>query len=246
MIEIVSHRGARFEAPENTVEGFRHALALGMTTVEFDVRLTADDHLVVIHDATVDRTTNGTGKVSELTLEQIQLLDARSVHVLYPTPVRVPTLAEVLDALQDMPDMEIEIKKDDGGRYEQIVTAILHDLAAAGRTSGAMITSFEPDALRAAKAISPDTPRGLIGNWAENHMWELVDELAPQKAGIDMRDASPEIVARAKAAGCVAVGWPCNDEETVRKVKAWGFDQVCTDAPSLFAPMFGRKLNTGA
>lgn len=71
-MDLIGHRGARFEAPENILSGFRYAIALGLTAVEFDVRMTFDDHLVVIHDATVDRTTNGTGEVASLTLAEIQ------------------------------------------------------------------------------------------------------------------------------------------------------------------------------
>jgi glycerophosphoryl diester phosphodiesterase len=77
---LIGHRGGRFEAPENTLPGFRYALDLGLEAVEFDLRLTRDGQVVVIHDSTVDRTTNGTGAVADLTLAEIQALDARARH----------------------------------------------------------------------------------------------------------------------------------------------------------------------
>lgn len=242
MIEIISHRGARFEAPENTVEGFEHALALGMTTVEFDVRLTADHHLVVIHDATVDRTTDGTGAVSDMTLAELQSLDARSMHVLWPAPVRIPTLVEVLTTLESIPHMEIEIKRDEQERYELIIDLVLKALDDTRRTTGAVITSFEVVPLLAARQKRPELPRGFIGDWSDDQTWDNANRVDPMKAGINLQNATKEIVDRARNAGYRTAGWPCNDENAVRKVLECGFDEVCTDAPSVFAPLFGRKV----
>ena len=99
-MQLIGHRGARFEAPENTIPGFRYAIDLGLTAVEFDIRMTGDGHLVVIHDATVDRTTNGEGEVSSFTLDRIQALDARSTFPEWPEPCVVPTFSQVLDAVE--------------------------------------------------------------------------------------------------------------------------------------------------
>lgn len=241
-IEIISHRGARFEAPENTLEGFRHALALGMTSVEFDVHITADNELVVIHDATVDRTTNGSGKVNELLLAELQALDARSIHTLWPTPVRIPTLGQVLHCLRDMPHMEIEIKRDTRANLEQVVPGVIAAMAAAGRNEGAVITSFDPYALELAMQHAPERPRGLIGDYSNEVMWYLADKLQVTKTAISLRSATAEIVARAREAGYRTVAWPCNDEDAVRKTIAYGYDEVCTDAPSIIGPMFGKSL----
>lgn len=241
-IEIVSHRGARFELPENTLEGLRHAIALGMTSVEYDIHITADEELVVIHDATVDRTTNGSGAVNELTLAQIKDLDARSVHVLYPEPVRIPTFAEVLDVLHDMPTMEVEIKKDTPENLRKTVPMVIDAIRTAGHI-GATITSFEPYALELAMEHDADMPRALIGDWSQEEMWETGERLQVSRAAMNLGNATPELVQRAKDKGYYVVGWPCNDEQSVRKVIECGFDAVCTDAPSLFAPMFGRAVN---
>ena len=73
---VIGHRGAMLEAPENTLDGFRHAAESGADAVEFDVDFTKDGHAIVIHDETVDRTTNGTGKICEITLEEIRKLNA--------------------------------------------------------------------------------------------------------------------------------------------------------------------------
>jgi len=241
-IEIVSHRGARFEAPENTVAGFAHAVRLGMTTVEFDVRLTRDDALVVIHDATVDRTTNGSGAVGEMTLAEIRALDARSVHAGWPEPCPVPTFAEALRALDAVPTLEVEIKRDTPERLERVVAGVVRTMADAGRTAGIVLTSFDPYALEVAMRLAPDQPRGLIGTWTDEETFAIAARFKVSRAGINLDHATPGIVARARAAGYSTVGWPCNAPEAVELVKACGFDAACTDMPSTIAPLFGRAL----
>lgn len=241
-IEIISHRGARFEAPENTLEGFRYAKALGMTTVEFDVQLTADGELVVIHDATVDRTTNGTGAVSELTLKEIRELDARSVHVLWPKPVRVPTFQEVLTELEDMQYLEIEIKGSATHDLEQLVHGMIDEINDSGRETGFVLTSIQPEALEIAMLKEKSFPRGWSGDWDDPAKFDIAEGLELTQAGIDLPKATPEIVQRAKDAGYTTVAWICNDEQAVLKAIEFGYDKAGTDAPSIFAPMFGRKI----
>lgn len=242
-IELISHRGARFEAPENTLEGFRLAKQLGMTTVEFDVQLTRDGELVVIHDATVDRTTNGTGAVSELTLEEIKALDARSVHVLWPTPVRVPTFKEALAELEDMPYLEIEIKGNATHDLEKLVRDMIATIKESGRDSAFVLTSIQPEALELAMEIEEGFPRGWSGNWDDPAKFNIAEGLKLTQVGIDLPKATPEIVQRAKDAGYTTVAWICNDEPSVLKAIELGYDKAGTDAPSVFAPMFGQQVN---
>lgn len=241
-IEIVSHRGARFEAPENTVAGFQHAIALGMSTVEFDVHLTADDEIVVIHDATVDRTTNGTGAVNKLTLAQLQALDARSVHPDWPEPTPIPTFREVMDTLVDMPTMEVEIKTDSPENLRKVVVKVFAALDEIDRHEGVVITSFDPVALQIAMDLRPEQPRGLIGRWDMEYMWKLAEHFDIERAGINLGIATPDIVARASERGYLPIAWPCNDADAVAKTLACGFHAVCTDNPSLIAPQFGRQI----
>src|SRR5690625_794500 len=117
----MGHRGARFEAPENTVPGFRYAVGLGLSAVEFDVRLTKDDELVIIHDDTVDRTTNGAGRVADMTLSELQSLDARFRFPYWSEPCTIPTLVDVLNEVGSMETLEIEIKRDEPERLERLV-----------------------------------------------------------------------------------------------------------------------------
>lgn len=242
-IEIVCHRGARFEAPENTIAGFQYAMKLGLTTVELDVHLTKDGQLAVIHDNTVDRTTNGTGAIDDFTMDELQALDARSVHTDWPEPTPVPTFEEALMALTDMPNMEVEIKKDTPEKLEKVVPLVFETMKKVGRNEGIAITSFEPYALELAMKHAPGQPRGYMGDWTKEETWENAARLQVTKVGINLGHATPEIVARAHKLGYQAVAWPCNDVEAVEKTKACGFFEVCTDNPSMIAPLFGREVN---
>ena len=93
-------------------------------------------------------------------------------------------------------------------------------------------------------AARPGQPRGLIGDWTDSEMFAHAERLQITNACISLRTATAEIVNAAKDARYYTVGWPCNDEDSVRKVLAFGFDAVCTDAPSVFAPLLGRRIGT--
>ena len=103
MVNVTGHRGAAGLEPENTLRSFQRALDLGVDAIELDVHLTKDQHLVVIHDATVDRTTDGSGVVGDLTLHKIQQLDAGLGE-------HVPTLQEVIDLVAHKAILQIELK----------------------------------------------------------------------------------------------------------------------------------------
>ncbi|HJQ20256.1 MAG TPA: glycerophosphodiester phosphodiesterase family protein, partial [Gemmatimonadaceae bacterium] len=106
---VIAHRGNRVAAPENTIPALRQALDMGVDALEFDVRMTRDDVAVVIHDATVDRTTNGAGRVDAYDLASLRALDA-GARCVGAARTHIPTLEEVFDAFRDTP-LVIEIKE---------------------------------------------------------------------------------------------------------------------------------------
>ena len=162
---LYGHRGARFEAPENTLTGFRHALRQGIRAFEFDVHLSADDRLVVIHDPTVDRTTNGSGAVADMTVAELARLDARSIFPDWPEPASVPTLTEVLDTIAGADDMEIEIKTDRPDRLQRVAELVLAAIRRYDIAARATVTSFDPVALEAVARFEPKQRRGFIARF---------------------------------------------------------------------------------
>ncbi|HWV36457.1 MAG TPA: glycerophosphodiester phosphodiesterase family protein, partial [Thermomicrobiales bacterium] len=162
-IQIVGHRGAKGEAPENTLPGFLHARALGLNAVEFDVHLSNDHELVVIHDNTIDRTTNGTGPVANFTAAELAALDARAAFPDWPDIIGVPRLDQVLDIVDDMPLIQIEIKTDTPDRLEEVVAGVLQHVDKRGIGQQALITSFDAVAVEICGRLAPDQARAFIG-----------------------------------------------------------------------------------
>ena len=160
----IGHRGTGTNAPgndfpENTIPSFVHAFLEGADMVELDVLLTSDDQVIVIHDATLDRTTDCTGPVIDITLSEIKQCDAAWGTPLQGTGVEVPTLAEVFDAV-DGP-INVEIKSDHvGGTYTaaHIAERVLTVIADAGAAARVVISSFSLDVCAAVKTLAPALP----------------------------------------------------------------------------------------
>ncbi|AJE47829.1 glycerophosphodiester phosphodiesterase family protein [Celeribacter indicus] len=165
MTEITGHRGARALWPENSRTGFRQAVKLGCDAIEFDVHLTRAGELVVIHDPTLERTTEGTGRVAELSPA------ARAATRLKGSDESIPTLDEVLDILAPSGvRLHVEIKLDAGGdAYPGLAGRVAERLVAHGVAGRAHLTSFDMDVLRACRDHSPEIPRLVSADaaWVE-------------------------------------------------------------------------------
>lgn len=150
---IVGHRGARNIWPENSLDGFLRTLALGVDGVEFDVHRSADGKLVVIHDPTLDRTTEATGAVSERTAQQLAATRLRDAG-----GEGVPSLSAVLELLASRPvELHIEVKTDvNGNAYPGLERELLAEIAAHGLGDRAIVTSFVPGILEQVRRQKPD------------------------------------------------------------------------------------------
>ncbi len=236
-MNLVGHRGARFEAPENTVPGFHYAVDLGLTSVEFDIRLTADGQLVVIHDETVDRTTNGEGPVASFTLAELQALDARSIFPEWSEPCRIPTFAEVLDVVESLPDLMIEIKEYDHARADIVVPAVIEEIRGRGIEDHVTITCFQPYPLEIAQRVAPTIRRGYIGRWDTPEFLETALKLGVTQVDGNHNHADRALVAEAKAQGFRVIGWPTNSQEELDSVLTMNPDLICTDSPTLITEL---------
>lgn len=149
---VIAHRGASSLAPENTMAALYAALRLGVDMVEIDVHRSSDGELVVIHDATVDRTTNGQGAVNRLTLAELQALDAGSWFGHSFENERIPTLREVLEAVRDKAVALVELK---GQRTEVRTVELVREL---GMSDQVFIQSFDFQQIQKAKEKAPEIP----------------------------------------------------------------------------------------
>lgn len=153
---VIAHRGASAAAPENTLAAFRLAADQGADGIELDVQATADGHLVVIHDATVDRTTDGTGAVAALTLQQLCRFDAGRKFAPAFAGERIPLLAEVFEAVRARLLVDVEVK---AAGIEGLLVDLVRRMEL---TRLVLISSFDMQVVARVRELAPEIPAGLL------------------------------------------------------------------------------------
>ena len=224
---ICAHRGARSTHPENTLPAFREAVRLGAHMIEFDVRMSRDGELVIMHDATVDRTTNGSGKVSDLTLAELKSLDAGAWKGPRFAGTRIPTLAEALEIMPKNVWLNIHLKG--GKRLGEKVAEIV---ARTGRIHQAFLACKR----KAASAAKKVDGRIMICNMErQSDTRQYVNETIAMGADfiqllhVRARDGLAEYVKRLKKAGIRINYYGTNSPEELRKLFEAGVDFPLVD-----------------
>lgn len=241
-MDAIGHRGARDEAPENTLGGFAHARAIGVPAVEFDVQLSKDLQPVVIHDLTVDRTTNASGPVKRLTRRQLHRLDARSVHREADIERSgVPHLHEVLDLLRRGPYLSVEIKKDTPRRLAKLLPIVVDALRAFRVLGNATITSFDLTPLKIAKEVAPRLPRGYIGAWDDPSWLDRAVEVGARTACVRLEQSTDAMADRIHASGLNVHGWMVNDPAALELAQHRGSSHATTDRPTWLMELLGQS-----
>jgi glycerophosphoryl diester phosphodiesterase len=214
---VYGHRGAAAEYPENTLPGFRRALELGIEGIELDVHLSKDGVPVVIHDETVDRTTNGKGAVADLTVAELRALDAGDGD-------HVPTLAEVLDLVGDELVVDIEVKANAAGE------AVLDEVR--GRDTRWLISSFDWDVLRYVRSVDKDAEIWVLALGATDDALKTVEELGATALALWQRAIDEDIAKMLIEKSIPFWPWTVNDPEQARELLEWGAFGICTDEPT--------------
>jgi glycerophosphoryl diester phosphodiesterase len=228
----VAHRGASGLAPENTLLAFRRAVELGTDLLELDVQLTRDGELVVMHDQTLDRTTNGAGRLSDHRLAELRQLDAGQGE-------RIPTLAEVLNlAHQAGVRLVVEIKGYDDASSLAIAEAVVPALVAAGWVDRAIVASFNADGLRRARALEPRLPSlfdpvPLDGSLSPRAVCDQTLAAGANIAGYWHELITPAVVDECRLAGLTLWAWAPNSAEAIRRQVQLGVQGVVTDRPDV-------------
>lgn len=241
---IVAHRGGALEAPENTLASVRHGVACGADWQEIDVRLTRDEEVVVIHDDTLERTTNGIGPVAAATLAQVRALyagrprvteDGRATLALFDVAPpefggrfaaeRVPTLAEALA----VPEARLMIELKRSPRPDRLVDAVLAAVHRAGAADRVAFGSFDDDVLFAAHQRDPSIPLfGIVEEERELENKLNAHPISVLAVRLDLIEA-----AKAVAPPKVAVwAWTAYSVEMARAAIERGADAVITDVPA--------------
>lgn len=228
---IFGHRGARAYAPMNTIPSFELALAQGADGVELDVRLSRDGEMIIMHDDRVDATTNGEGFVHDLTLAEIQALDAGSWFSNSYKGARVPTLDEVFETIGRRTRINVEIKSenaDETGIEAKVADAIRrHNLA-----PSIIISSFNPLTLGRFRAVMPEVPIGfLYAPESPPFLFDLMAELPHEARNPYFEQIDAELMAWAKREGYRVNTWTVNDPAKAVELTALGVDCIITDNP---------------
>ena len=235
---VVGHRGAPRLAPENTLASFRAAAATGIKAVEFDVALTFAGRPVVLHDASLERTTDGTGLLAENTLEAISGLDAGAWFDPSFAGEVVPTLEETIDLLTALNlTADIELKPDPGREDEtaEVVLAVAQDCWPDDKTPP-VVTSFSRVALAAAKKSAPGWPRGLCFELLPEDWTDACDNLDVAMVCPNADRLTADQCASLVAAGYEIMAWTVNEEDKANTLIQWGVGSLCTDVPQTLRP----------
>lgn len=235
--QLVAHRGARGEAPENTVAGFRYARTLGLTAIEIDVRLSKDGQVVIIHDDTVDRTTNATGPVSSFTTAELAELDARGSCPQWPEKVGIPTFVEAIDALLAFPLIQIEIKRDTPERMKAVIISLLGTIRDYEIADRVILSSFEEEAIEIIARLAPRQARAYIGDYDSETFLDTALRHGCTQADVSLKSGSKDVVDRARRHGLRVVGFQCNDADALARALEWDMDAATCDVPSAILPL---------
>ena len=241
-IRVIGHRGAAAFAPENTLPSFQHAIDVGAHGVELDLHCSVDGHLVVIHDPTLSRTTDGAGPVEERTLHELQTFDAGYQFTMdggktFPfrgQGIRIPTLEEVFEVVGTRP-VVTEIKSVTAGH------AMGRWLRNSRNREQILVGGFEREEVEPAgqharwRCAYQDELRGyvLFGKIGLGRLFVpsgVNAAMVPEKHGM-IRVVSPAFIRRAQAAGIGVFVWTVNRPQDIRRLLAWGVDGLVTDAP---------------
>ena len=245
---VAAHRGGAALWPENSLLVFRGALALGVDFLETDVHLTADGAIVVLHDATLDRTTNATGAVSERRLADLATVRLRAAGGAV-TDESLPTLAQLLDLMApSRARLLLEIKVDAHGRpYPGIEDKVLALVRSRGMAERVLIMAFQAETLRRVRALDAAIPTVLLigrGRMEQDRAAEAAvrdaRDVRASHIAIDHRAVDSSVVASARSAGLGLGAWTVNTESDMRRIIDLGVEILISDRPDLATRLRGR------
>jgi glycerophosphoryl diester phosphodiesterase len=222
------HRGNPAEHPENTMRSFRSAIALGCDLIECDVHLSSDGRLVVIHDHTLDRTTNGTGLVRDYTAAELRKLDAGDGE-------KIPLLQEVIELAIGKVGLVIELKNLPPlypGLEEKLI-AMLRQLGALQECAA---VSFNHAAIHELRKVEPSLQLGILEGARPLHPATMLRETGADVYSPHWGASDPQVVKEVHAAGGAVAVWPVDDEAAIAWCKYSRPDSIFTNRPKEVGP----------
>jgi glycerophosphoryl diester phosphodiesterase len=241
---VTAHRGLSGEAPENTLPAFKKAIEVGSDMIELDVRFSKDGQMVVIHDDTLDRTTNGRGKVSDYTLKELKQLDAGSWFAPQFSGEQIPTLKEVLELARGKILINIEIKDDSPGQYKitDLADRALQEVKKAGMAGRVIFSSFYPSSLQRIGESDPRIGVALLYHRDWNSLREVVGDRFFLVLNLRHSFLTREKIRRIHQEGMKVNTYTVNSEEEMEKFIGWGIDGIITNHPDKLIQILKKKF----
>ena len=232
---VFAHRGAKRVAPENTLPAFEAAIRLGADGIELDVQYSSDGKLVIFHDLSLDKTSDGTGRVSARTFDELRQLDAGSHFGSQFAGTQIPALNEALETAKGKLLVNIELKTIEVSQSSlgpDVIQVVRHH----GMVDDVVISSFNPFALRKSKTAGPEIEHALLLapdlvrwlRWGLTLRHSRADGLHPECAMV-----TAEYVTGARKRNMPVRVWTVNEEAEMRRLAGFGVDAIITDVPDV-------------
>jgi len=240
---IIAHRGGGALAPENTLGAIRIGASRGFKGVEFDVMLAGDGTPVLIHDETLERTTNGRGKVPDLPYEELARLDAGAWRGARRRNERIPRFEDAARLCRELgvwANVEIKPAKGRERATGEAVASMARELWS-GAALAPVLSSFSIEALEAARAAAPELPRGYLVARVPANWREVMGALGCVALHCNHRTLKARMAKEVHAAGYAVLCWTVNDRRAAKKLLGWGIECLVTDKLDRIGPGFANK-----
>ncbi|MGM0500685.1 MAG: glycerophosphodiester phosphodiesterase [Bacillota bacterium] len=239
--KIIGHRGGAAGYPENTLASFRKAVELGADGVEFDVQLTKDGEVVVIHDELIDRTTNGEGLVKDHTLAELRQLSAGEFFSPEFKAEKIPTLAEVLEVVKDLEVINIELKN--FLPYPQLEEKVLKSVDEFGIRDQVIVSSFNHYSLQKLKKLQPEIKTGALMAAKIINPSDYAFKRGFDALHLHFLTADQEVIDKTHFMGMQLNVYTVNFPESVKDLLAKGVDMIMTDDVEMALELRDKSLN---
>ncbi len=232
MTLIYGHRGAKGEAPENTLASFEQCLQHGVRRCELDLHLSRDGELMVIHDPTLKRTTGRRGKVAQHDAEELVKYDARQGGPGWKTPCPIPRLSELFEKCV-FEHWQLEVKSASRDRAARTVLAIKALAERYQLKERITVTSSSREVLRALNRLAPEISRGLVAEYNWLDPLKVARQYGCDLLALKWTLCTPERLEKAKKQGLHVSVWTVNEPALMRRLADFGVDSLITDYPGI-------------
>ncbi|MDX2464550.1 MAG: glycerophosphodiester phosphodiesterase family protein [Porticoccus sp.] len=234
---VYGHRGAGGEAPENTIAACQHAIERGTRYLELDMRLSKDDQLVMIHDESVDRTTDNTGKVNTYSVAELKKMDARRSGAPWPNKrnTGIVTLDAMLDATPEIKGYQLEVKTGSTAQMERMAELLAEKFPTDESVERIVITSASLTLLQRLMTLAPHIPRGFIS--ITPNPFPVLDRFRCSLLAMNWSVCNIINLGHARRKGIHVSVWTVNDASVIKNLYRSKVDSVITDFPSMALPM---------